>query len=387
MSWTRAPMSDGDLVQIVYLCAAVLALSMMVALGIHATRLRHMHGAPAIAAVSVCMAAWIGCVLMISISEPDEAVVWDHLRRFVASLGTWIAFWGAVDIAGLRPPGLRWLQWASLVPLLVRFLAIWPFSGHAWLFSVATFERRGMLTAQAELIRGPLFVPYLLYVYGLLLAAMVVIAYWAVIGGRLARKQGLTIGAALAIAFVTHIASYFGKVAIDLNWMPIGLAFSAAIVGYAMIRHRMLALSPVSRHVLFDAIELGVLATDRAGRVVDLNPAMVAICGVPAASAIGRRFVDLLGPGGDLRLRMAAGPEGIALEHNGRLYAVRPVPFSGPGGVGEGQLYLFRDDTERRRVEGERDRLIAELRDVALEVQVLRSEPPGAGRAPGRPVP
>lgn len=172
---------------------------------------------------------------------------------------------GAVDIAGLRPRCLRCLQLASLAPIVVRFLAIWPFLDYAALFSVATFERRGMLTVQAELIRGPLFVPYVLYVYGLLLAAMVVTAYWAVIGGRLARKQGLTIGVALAIAFVTHLTSYFGKVAIDLNGMPIGLAFSAAVVGYAMIRHRMLALSPVSRHVLFDAIDLGVLATDRAG--------------------------------------------------------------------------------------------------------------------------
>ncbi len=87
-------MSSDDLVQIVYLCAAVFALTMMVALGIHALRLRHMQGAPAIAAAAVCMAAWIGCVLMIGLGEPEDAAAWDDPRRLLASLGPWIALWG-----------------------------------------------------------------------------------------------------------------------------------------------------------------------------------------------------------------------------------------------------------------------------------------------------
>ena len=159
--------------------------------------------------------------------------------------------------------------------------------------------------------------------------------------------------------------------------MLMGLTLSKALIGYAMVRHRMLALSPVSRHALFDAIEQGVLATDRAGRVVDLNPAMVTICGLPAASAIGKRLVDLMAPAGDLKLRMVAGPDSIVLEHGGRHYAVRPVPVVGADGGVEQQLYLFCDETERRRTELEGERLIIELREAALQVQVLRGELPG----------
>jgi transcriptional regulator with PAS, ATPase and Fis domain len=157
--------------------------------------------------------------------------------------------------------------------------------------------------------------------------------------------------------------------------MVVALVLSGAFFHVAIIRLRVLELTPVSRHRLFDSIGMGVVVVDRGGHVVDLNPAMATLCGVTLTLALGRRFVDLLAPGGDLRRRMVAGPGGIVLARGDQQYAVQAVRLLDARGNLEGHVYLFQDETERRRAEGDREQLIAQLREATLLAETTRPSP------------
>jgi PAS domain-containing protein len=381
--------------QVLDLTFGAIALALYVGTGATAMRSLRRRGAPAAAAVSFGMSGWIACGLVLKLSDPVTAAAWDRAAHVFSAITPWFAFWGAVEVAGLRPRGLRWLPAVTAVPLFASVAVLWPLADNAHLVESVTYQSRGLLTYAERTALGPLVVPIVGYSYGLALAAVGLFTYFMMTAGRLALYQGLALVAGLSCALVAHALHAAGLLQRSTAWMNVGFAMSGVFFYLAVSRRFVLELAPVSRHRLFDAIGVGVVAVDRGGHVVDLNPAMATLCGVTLASALGRRFVDLLAPSEDLKRLMVAGPSGMVLAHGEQQYAVQAVRLLDARGNLEGHVYLFQDETERRRAEGDREQLIAQLREATLLAETtipvpyaaLHSVPsPGqrsVGRAPG----
>ena len=368
-------MTSALISEIVYLTLGAIAVALYVRPGLVAMRSLPRRGALAAAAIAFSMAGWIMSILMLNVSGPGSAETWEHVRRIFTAIVPWLAFWGAMEVAGLRPRGLRWLQVATAVPLVARLALVWPLADYAHLFDSMRYQTEGLLTHSVRLARGPLYVPFVAYCYGLMLAAIGVFGYFMMTSGRLARSQGLAVAAGFCCGLLAHAINLPGSEHGTTYRMVVALVLSGAFFHVAIIRLRVLELTPVSRHRLFDSIGMGVVVVDRGGHVVDLNPAMATLCGVTLAAALGRRFVELLAPGGDLRRRMVAGPGGIVLARGEQQYAVQAVRLLDARGNLEGHVYLFQDETERRRAEGDREQLIAQLREATLLAETTRPSP------------
>jgi PAS domain S-box-containing protein len=119
----------------------------------------------------------------------------------------------------------------------------------------------------------------------------------------------------------------------------------------------------------------GVVTADRAGVITSLNPAFVAMCGVPIAEAVGRHFSEFVHP--EDAAAMAAGFAGaldsetpmrtqIRVLNRGGLYFHAELTISRlvEGDQVVGLFSLFRDVSERRTMERELRRSEGNLRTL-----------------------
>ena len=79
-----------------------------------------------------------------------------------------------------------------------------------------------------------------------------------------------------------------------LDWTPLAFGISGLILIWGVYNYQLLSLIPVARHKLVETMVDGVMVIDTQGRIVDLNPAMETIIGIPADKAIGHAAAGVL---------------------------------------------------------------------------------------------
>ena len=103
----------------------------------------------------------------------------------------------------------------------------------------------------------------------------------------------LIIGAILP--FIGNVMYVFNLNPIPgLDWTPLAFGISGLILVWGVYRYRLLDLIPVARHKLVETMVDGVMVIDIQDRIVDLNPAMETIIGVPADKALGQEATEVL---------------------------------------------------------------------------------------------
>ncbi len=159
-----------------------------------------------------------------------------------------------------------------------------------------------------------------------------------------------------------------------LNLPPICFALTGLLILVGISRFRLLDLVPVARDRLVEKMSDGLVVLDEQDRVVDLNPAARALF-AGSASMIGRRLSPEMGPlGAALRELRARGDEHREVSLPGEpdvCFDLRTVMLVDRAGEATGCLLVIRDMTEHRRLEIEREELIAELRAALADVKTL----------------
>ena len=152
---------------------------------------------------------------------------------------------------------------------------------------------------------------------------------------------GLLLGA--NVAFVT------GYWPLPLDPTPLAFALGFALLGWALLRHRLFDLRPLGRGIAFDSLGQGVLIVDAQERVVDLNAAASRLLRRGPAMLLGRPLVSVL-PGLDL----GAVPDGQAeLGIAGGGYAelrlqIGVAPIRAGRGAAQGVVLTLHDVTRER---------------------------------------
>ena len=133
------------------------------------------------------------------------------------------------------------------------------------------------LTGSAGWTYGPVFwldtwFTYLEIVIGLGLIAW---AWWK--ASPAFRTQRLAVFLAALVPFVANVAFLIGGLTDVLDPTPLGLAVTGTIVWYAVFRQDLFTFSPVARALIVDQIGDAVVVISPNGRLLDLNPAAVAL--------------------------------------------------------------------------------------------------------------
>ena len=132
-----------------------------------------------------------------------------------------------------------------------------------------------------------------------------------------------------------------------------------------------------------------VIVTDAQGRITFMNPVAEALTGGDANDAVGRELGAFFQ--GSEPLRSQAGPNpGLAVLQSGEVTApqkdqtlvardgtLRPIdgscaPIRDEAGQTVGSILVFRDVSERKKHEAEREKMIAELQQALANVRTLR---------------
>lgn len=181
----------------------------------------------------------------------------------------------------------RRLAFLAIWPVLT-FLVVWSNPLHHWFHaSFMQIELGGFLALSWT--RGPWFWLNVVFSYGLLLVAFVLLMREMTHVPPGFRSQIRMILIAFAWPWVASITTQSGlNPWPELDLAPIAFSMTGIFILYGLYYHRLLDLVPVARSQVLENMQDGVLVLDLQRRVVDMNPAAIAMLGVTRKQAIGQ---------------------------------------------------------------------------------------------------
>lgn len=138
------------------------------------------------------------------------------------------------------------------------------------------------------------------------------------------------------------------------------LCISGLVLAHSFLRERFFSLVPVARDEIYQSLNDAVFVTDRLGRLADCNQAARELLGTGPVSPIGRSFAQLIPgfvvpiPGHATPGQERPGPTPASAE---RFFDVQVSPLQTRDGEQLGQLLVWRDISERKRLADELVRL------------------------------
>ena len=267
-----------------------------------------------------------------------------------------------------------WWQIAGLwlIPVATLVLA----ATNQWHRLIWTGFTPGLVPGSIAFVHGPWFYIAVAYYAALGVVAAVILARAAWQAQRLFIGQTVTLLVGLLVPWVF---SALFVLPIDflpgVDLPPIGFAVTGILVLVGMRRFKLLDLVPVARHFLVESMADGLLVLDAWDRVVDVNPAARALVGT-AVEVIGRRVDEIPGPLGAATSRLRArAVDHIELSLPGdppRYVDIRLSPLRDRDGSASGGVMVIHDLSQRREMELEREKLIAELQAALVDIKTLR---------------
>ena len=344
----------------IYVVSVFVAAAVMVGLAIYAWRRRAARGAAALA-WSMLMAAWASLIegLIIMSYTPDVARFWFKLRMVgIAGMPVmWLAF--ALQYTGkdkwLAP---RRLALLSIVPLITQ-AAVWTNEALGLWSTPASFFRQGpfMIADLSAIAAGPWFWVHTLYSYLLVLLGVFLLGRAAIRSFRLYREQAVALLLGTFLSVGGTLLSVFRLIpGLKVDLMSLGLALGGLALAWALFRHRLLDIVPVAREALIDSMSDGMLVLDAQDRIVDLNPAMRDILGIPVAHLIGQPAAQALSSWHEWAAHCqdeTSAQAEIVLDRQGKrcYYDLLTSPLIDRRGRLTGRLIVLRDMTARIQAE------------------------------------
>jgi signal transduction histidine kinase/DNA-binding response OmpR family regulator/PAS domain-containing protein/HPt (histidine-containing phosphotransfer) domain-containing protein len=260
-------------------------------------------------------------------------------------------------------------------PPLITVFIIWSNEAHGLFWRELSFGSAQTMPA-IQVSYGPWFWLHAGFSYGLLLLGGWLLFRVTFYSHQLYRWQGGLLLLSLSCVWLTNAAYLLHLWPLgSLDPAPLSFALSSILIGWGLLRFRLLDVAPIAPGAIISAMADGVLVVDPRGQVVDVNAAAAHILACHLRLAVGRPAASLLAPYPELaeacRLGRAFASE-LIIEHppSVRSYVARLIPLSDRSGRHLGTLIQFHDITERKAAE-ERRHLVA-LRRHAEQILLQR---------------
>ncbi|HDQ44537.1 MAG TPA: PAS domain-containing protein [bacterium] len=151
-----------------------------------------------------------------------------------------------------------------------------------------------------------------------------------------------------------------------LDWTPVALLMTGALLFLLLIELRLFDLVPVARDTLIEKMGDALLVLDSNNRIVDINPEMERIINRSSGGGVRKDAADVLSRWPELYEKIRTQTDGDfevtrTEETVKRTHDVRSKTLYDDRGRLIGSLIVMRDITRRKEMEDERDRLIHAL--------------------------
>lgn len=139
-----------------------------------------------------------------------------------------------------------------------------------------------------------------------------------------------------------------------LDLTPLAFTASNLFFAYSFFGYRMMDLVPVSRDVLVENLDDGIVVVDTQGRIVDLNPKAMELVDPGLEMPYGKSFCEVFSRWGDI-ISTYSGLEGraeVKLDNAPITHLdLRVIPMKDRRGTLMGKLVTWRDISARKQAE------------------------------------
>ena len=254
---------------------------------------------------------------------------------------------------------------------LSNILLAWTNDWHGWLWS--GFERSEFGENTVIFEHGPAFL--WVSATGYLMITIIIVSLWLAWrrGSEFSRRQARILFFASLVPVIGNLlylsqsSSHMG-----VDWTPISFSISSLLFLWALSGTRLLDLVPIAREKLVDSLVDGMIVLDGQGRIVDMNPSAAEMIGMSSEALLGRQldtFVPMAHPLANRPLEREIRTELEIGSGEKRYFDVLVSPLFEGQTLVIGRLILFRDVTERKRIEAEREKLIEDLDSKNSELE------------------
>jgi serine phosphatase RsbU (regulator of sigma subunit)/PAS domain-containing protein len=333
---------------------------------------RQAAAARALTVLTLAAGAWTLCYAVeVSVHGANQVELWGDLKYLGIVLVPPSMWAFALEYTGRR----RRLRHRDVVLLLIEpvivLAALAVPASHELVRSVTEDPGSGELV----IATGPLFWVHLVYSYSLMLAATFVLVQGLL---RVTDRHRLAAWSLIVAVLAPMVLNALynlqvpGMDVVDLT--PVAFSITGLVLVWGLFRFRLLDLIPVGRKKIVDRIPDAVLVLDAVGRVVDVNPAGLALLRLPPRRVTGRLVLDLLPALAGL---ISAGARGsvsgsCSASSPGRPpvdLAVTVSPLPDERQTPTGHLIVLRDVTVQHEVERRLRELVAERTETIAVLQ------------------
>jgi len=329
-------LSDYTVLLVLHVASGIALVALLILVLIN----RRESVAPWLGGVFAVLLLWtIAYALELAVVGLSDKLLWANVQ-FVAATILPVLWLLTMRIAAGAPPLPRWLIAGIWLAACVIIAGVYVdpgrlFRGHP------SLDTTGPIPFVAADYGALYYFGWAPFAWGLLLASLFVLIRGLHHGNMLVRARSRLLLVATLLPMVAGVLYTAGLLPWrNFNPAVASLSVAAVFCAVALVRYRLLELTPLARDTIIEQLMDGIIVCDAAGLLVDFNPAACAILPEISAVALGSPLDALL-----------AGREGFAAARAAARAAAE-----------QDARHMAAGD---RRVAGDEDTLTLEVADLA----------------------
>jgi PAS domain S-box-containing protein len=357
-----------------YFVLAPLAAIISVGVLLYAWRYRSSRDMPILAWLMFAILGWLTCnIFELAAFTEAGTLFWAKMGYvFIVSTAlSWFRF--ALHYVNLN----KWLKtsrfaWLCIIPLITVIL-VFTNDLHHLVWRVYAFIPMNNVLAIQIIHYGPWFWVNVSYDYILVFLGAGLIIRQSFKSFDLYRQQSVWLVASALMPLVGNAIYVFKLIpGLEHDYTSVMFAMAGILAVIGITRHQLLDLQPIARDAVIDSMSDAMFALDNQNRIVDLNPAALAIMGVEADALLGKPAMQAFTSWQNMVEQFKNALEvqtDVVVEYNQqeRHYDLRIFPLRDRRGYITGRIIVVRDITDRKAAE-------FALRERTIELETLNEQ-------------
>ncbi|MGC9397181.1 MAG: sensor histidine kinase [Anaerolineae bacterium] len=357
-----------------YFVLAPIAAIISAGVLLYAWRYRTSRDMPVLAWMMFAILGWLTCNILELVAPIESGTLFWAKAGYVfvnATTLTWLRF--ALHYTGQN----KWLRasrfaWLCVIPAITVIL-VSTNELHHLIWKTYVFTPVQTVLAIRILRYGLWFWVNVAYGYLLVFLGAALIVHQSFKSFSLYRQQSVWLVVGALMPLIGNVIYVFRLVpGLEHDYTSVMFAMAGIAIVIGMTRHQLLDLQPIARDAVIDSMSDAMFTLDNQSRIVDVNPAALAIMGVEADALLGQPAEQAFASWHSMVEQFKNAVEvqtDIVAEYNQqeRHYDLRIFPLRDRRGYITGRIIVVRDITGRKATE------IA-LRERTIELEALNEQ-------------
>ena len=199
----------------------------------------------------------------------------------------WVKFWIKIEYLGIAFLPVAWLMFAlnftghkskikkktlillCIIPIITIIMNYTNDFHH--LFYVKLYMNNDGIFPIVEMIKGPFYWLNVAYTYALMLTGLIIFISFYFEAASVVKKQILLLIVAWIIPWISDIVYMLRLVPFDVDLCPLAFSFSGIISSFAILKFKLIKLTPIALKKVFSNMIDGVILLDSENNILDYN--------------------------------------------------------------------------------------------------------------------